>query len=127
MSRWQARLEHRQGFLGRIVDIGAELFAMSAACSRAEMIRRDDPEHGEAAFALADAFCAQARHRVDHLFERLWANTDDTDRRIAGSVLDGEFTWLERGVLDQSEGTGPWISAWTAGASERETVRRHYR
>ena len=31
MARWQGRLEHKQGFLGRVVDIGAELFAMSAA------------------------------------------------------------------------------------------------
>jgi alkylation response protein AidB-like acyl-CoA dehydrogenase len=127
MSRWQANLEHRQGFLGRIVDIGAELFAMAAVCSRAQMIRSDDPEHGEEAFELAGAFCAQARLRVDHLFDRLWANTDDIDRRIAGRVLDGDFTWVEAGVLDQSEGTGPWIAAWTAGPSEVETVRRHYR
>ncbi|WP_460015636.1 acyl-CoA dehydrogenase family protein, partial [Mycobacterium avium] len=35
MARWQAKLEQRQGFLGRVVDIGAELFAMSAACVRA--------------------------------------------------------------------------------------------
>jgi alkylation response protein AidB-like acyl-CoA dehydrogenase len=127
MLRWQAKLEYRQGFLGRIVDIGAELFAMAAACSRAEMIRSDDPEQGEAAFALADAFCAQARLRIDHMFERLWVNTDDTDRRISARVLDGDFIWLEAGVLDQSEGTGPWIAAWTAGPSERETVRRYYR
>ena len=39
MARWQAGLEKRQGFLGRIVDIGAELFAISAACVRAEMLR----------------------------------------------------------------------------------------
>jgi len=32
MSRWQGRLEYRQGFLGRIVDIGAEIFAMAASC-----------------------------------------------------------------------------------------------
>jgi alkylation response protein AidB-like acyl-CoA dehydrogenase len=127
MSRWQANLEHKQGFLGRIVDIGAELFAMAAVCSRAQMIRSDDPGHGEEAFALADAFCSQARLRVDHLFDRLWANTDDADRRIAARVLDGDFTWLEDGVIDQSEGTGPWIAAWTAGPSEVETVRRHYR
>ena len=127
MSRWQAKLEYKQGFLGRIVDIGAELFAMTAACSRAAMIRTDDPSQGDAAFALADAFCEQARLRADHLFERLWANTDDTDRRIAGQVLDGDFAWLEDGVLDQSEGTGPWIAAWATGPSEHETVQRPYR
>jgi alkylation response protein AidB-like acyl-CoA dehydrogenase len=127
MSRWQARLEYKQGFLGRIVDIGAELFAIAAACARAEMIRNDDPDKGEAAFALADVFCEQARLRVDHLFQRLWANTDDHDQRIATRVLDGDFTWLEEGVLDQSEGTGPWIAAWTPGPSDHETVRRHYR
>ena len=82
---------------------------------------------GLPAFALADAFCQQARLRVDRLFDQLWANTDDTDRRIASGVLEGNFAWLEDGVLDQSEGTGPWIAAWAPGASEGESVRRHYR
>ena len=40
MGRWQAKLEYKQAFLGRIVDIGAELFAMAACCSRAEMLLR---------------------------------------------------------------------------------------
>ncbi len=44
MGRWQAKLEHKQAFLGRIVDIGAELFAMAACCSRAEMLLRTHPE-----------------------------------------------------------------------------------
>ena len=81
MSRWQAKLEYRQSFLGRIVDIGAELFAMAAVCSRARMLRDDDPTQGAAAFELADAFCQQSRLRVEELFGRLWANTDDTDKR----------------------------------------------
>ncbi len=85
MSRWQAGLEHRQGFLGRIVDIGAELFAMAAACSRAEMLKADDPAQGEAAYELADAFCAQSRVRVEELFDRLWRNTDDVDRQVASA------------------------------------------
>jgi alkylation response protein AidB-like acyl-CoA dehydrogenase len=127
MSRWQAKLEHQQGFLARIVDIGAELFAMAAVCSRAKMLETEHPEQKQAAYALADAFCAQARLRADHLFDRLWTNTDATDRRIARHVLDGDCTWLEGGVLDQSEGTGPWIASWTAGPSKVETVRRHYR
>jgi len=127
MSRWQAKLEYRQSFLGRIVDIGAELFAMAAACSRARMLRDDDPAQGKAAFELADAFCRQSRIRVDELFGRLWANTDDTDKDVAAAVLDGDFTWLEAGVIDQSEGTGPWISTWAPGPSEKKNVWRPYR
>jgi hypothetical protein len=48
-------MERKQGFLGRVVDIGAELFAMAAACVRVEMVRVDDAEQGEAAVELADA------------------------------------------------------------------------
>ena len=126
MSRWQAKMEYHQSFLGRIVDIGAELFAMAATCSRARMLRDDDPAQGKAAFDLADAFCRQSRIRVDELFGRLWANTDDTDKDIAAATLDGDFTWLEAGVIDQSEGTGPWISTWSPGPSEHKNVWRPY-
>src|SRR5690606_37542110 len=55
MSRWQGRLERKQAFLGRLVDIGAELFAMSAACVRARAERDTHPEGVE----LADLFCRQ--------------------------------------------------------------------
>ena len=127
MSRWQAKLEYRQGFLGRIVDIGAELFAMAASCSRAEMLRTDDPVRGEAAYELAGAFCGQARLRVDHLFDQLWSNTDDSDRSLADRVLDGRYTWLEDGVIDPSEGTGPWIAAWQPGESKASNHSRRYR
>lgn len=124
MSRWQAKMELRQCFLGRVVDIGAELFAMAAACSRAEMLRQDDPAQGKAAYELADAFCAQSRLRVKALFTALWSNTDDEDRRLVTSVLAGEHTWLEEGVIDVSEGTGPWIADWSTTPGEQESVWR---
>jgi hypothetical protein len=127
MSRWQAKLEYRQVFLGRIVDIGAELFAMTAACSRAEMLRVDDDVRGRHAYQLADAFCDQSRLRVETLFAALWTNTDATDSRLARRVLAGDYTWLEEGVLDPSEGTGPWIAPWSPGPSETESVWRPLR
>ncbi|MEJ1109523.1 MULTISPECIES: acyl-CoA dehydrogenase family protein [unclassified Kribbella] len=127
MSRWQAKLEYRQGFLARIVDIGAELFAMAACCSRAEMLRTDDPARGEAAYELAGVFCEQARLRVDRLFDQLWSNTDDSDRRLADRVLDGRYSWLEDGVLDPSEDTGPWIATWQPGESKAANQARRYR
>ncbi|WP_457973278.1 acyl-CoA dehydrogenase family protein [Arthrobacter sp. D1-17] len=127
MGRWQAGLEHKQAFLGRIVDIGAELFAMAACCSRAEMLLRTAPERGAAAFELAGAYCDQARVRVDEYFDQLWRNTDDGDRGLSRKVLAGDYMWLEAGVLDQSEGTGPWIADTTPRASDRENLHRKYR
>ncbi|UXY30271.1 acyl-CoA dehydrogenase family protein [Streptomyces sp. HUAS TT20] len=125
MSRWQGRMETKQVFLGRIVDIGAELFAMSAACVRAELLRGQG-DHGREAYRLADAFCRQSRIRVDELFGRLWSNTDDNDRKIVKGVLGGDYEWLERGIVDPS-GEGPWIADATPGPSTRENVHRPIR
>ncbi|MBB1253864.1 acyl-CoA dehydrogenase family protein [Streptomyces sp. OF3] len=122
MSRWQGKLETKQGFLGRIVDIGAELFAMSAACVRAEHLAARG-EDGRAARQLADAFCRQARVRVDELFARLWHNTDELDRKVARGVLDGAYAWLEEGVIDAST-PGPWIADTPPGPSQAKNVHR---
>jgi alkylation response protein AidB-like acyl-CoA dehydrogenase len=127
MGRWQANLAYKQAFLGRVVDIGAELFAMAACCSRAEMILRTAPEHAASAYELAEAFCEQARVRVDEYFDQLWRNTDDGDQELSRKVLAGDYTWLEAGVLDQSEGTGPWIADATPGASTKQNLHRDYR
>ncbi len=127
MGRWQAKMEYKQVFLGRVVDIGAELFAMAASCSRAEMIRQQDPERGKAAYELAEAFCIQSRLRIEEAFDRLWNNSDNVDRALTDRVLEGDYTWLETGVIDLSEGTGPWIAHWEPGASKVDNVHRAYR
>jgi alkylation response protein AidB-like acyl-CoA dehydrogenase len=126
MARWQAALEQKQGFLGRVVDIGAELFAMAASCVRAEAHRVTNHAEGQQAYELADAFCRQATLRVEALFGALWANTDSTDTRLAHDVLGGRYTWLENGILDPSEGTGPWIAHWEPGPSTEENVARRF-
>ncbi|OLE27000.1 MAG: acyl-CoA dehydrogenase [Catenulispora sp. 13_1_20CM_3_70_7] len=131
MARWQGRLEYRQVFLGRVVDIGAELFAMTAACVRAQMLKDSGGEEGRSAVALADAFCGQARLRVEELFTRLWDNTDASDRALAKDVLAGRYTWQEAGVLDLAGelpadlgGSLPWIAEHQPGASKVPDVHR---
>jgi hypothetical protein len=109
MTRWQAGLEQRQSFLGRIVDIGAELFAIAAAVVYAGTVGSEQPERADSARELADLFCRQARRRADALFHALWANDDDRGHRTALGVLDGRHTWIEEGVADPS-GEGPMIS-----------------
>jgi alkylation response protein AidB-like acyl-CoA dehydrogenase len=126
MSRWQAKLEYKQVFLARIVDIGAELFAMAAAVSRAQMLQSVEPEKGRAAAQLAEVFCTQARMRVDALYTELWDNADDEDKGLVKSVMAGDLTWLEEGVIDASEGTGPWIAEVHLGPSKSDDVSRRY-
>ena len=108
MTRWQAKLEYRQAFLGRIVDIGAELFAMASSVAYADTIGREHPERREQAAELAQLFCRQARRRADSLFTELWANDDDANRAVADEILAGRYEWLEEGIADPS-GEGPMI------------------
>jgi hypothetical protein len=103
MGRWQARLEKRQAVLGRIVDIGAELFAIASAVVYSATIQREHPERATEATELADLFCRQARRRVEVLFDGLFSNDDVQAYGLAQGVLSGRFTWLEEGVLDPAE------------------------
>jgi alkylation response protein AidB-like acyl-CoA dehydrogenase len=125
MARWQGKLERKQGFLGRIVDIGSELFAMSAVCVRAQMdaAQGAGSARGESVIELADAFCRQARLRADALLQGLWHNTDALDAKLSRRVLDGQFTWVEEGIIDPSI-PGPWIAPADPGPSEHENVHR---
>jgi alkylation response protein AidB-like acyl-CoA dehydrogenase len=126
MARWQGKLERKQGFLGRIVDIGAELFAMSAACVRAQRdaTAADGGERAATARELAGLFCDQARLRIEELLRGLWSNTDAADSALARQVLAGRYTWLEDGVIDPSI-PGPWIAAAEPGPAKTENVHRH--
>jgi Xaa-Pro aminopeptidase len=97
--RFGPKLEQQQSVLSRLVDVGAELFAMTAACAKATQLRnsRDAEEraHAETAVALADVFCRQARRRIETLFDQLFDNDDAATYRTAQRALAGEFRWLE--------------------------------
>jgi hypothetical protein len=93
---------------------------------RAEAARTTDPVTGGQAYELAEAFCEQATLRVEALFHGLWANTDSSDVRLTDAVLEGRYTWLEEGIIDQSEGTGPWVANWEPGPSTEENVARRF-
>jgi alkylation response protein AidB-like acyl-CoA dehydrogenase len=96
MVRFGPKLERRQMVLFRAVDIGADLFAMAAACSRARMLaQKGRPE----AIALADAFCIEARQRINAHFRGLFGRSDPALYKVAMQVLRGEHAWLEQGIV----------------------------
>jgi len=118
MGRYQARLEQKGALLGRIVDIGAELYAIACAVVYADTIGREQPGRRDEAFELADLFASQARRRADRLFTELWANDDDDQYKAAQKVLDGRYGWFEDDVLDPA-GDGPMIPVHPEPATEQ--------
>ncbi|MEV8515732.1 acyl-CoA dehydrogenase family protein [Dactylosporangium sp. NPDC051484] len=121
MARWQGRLERKQGFLGRVVDIGAELFAMSAACVKARAERAERPEGVE----LADLFCRQATLRAEAFFRELWDNADAVEASAAKRVLRGRYRSLEDGIVPPPP-AGAWTADWAPGPSTAQDVRRRF-
>jgi alkylation response protein AidB-like acyl-CoA dehydrogenase len=98
MIRFGPKLEKRQAVLGRLVEIGAELLAMTAACSRALMLVRKDPSN-RGPVELADLFARQARRRVEDRFAAVFDNDDVAAYGVAQQVLGNEHTWLEQGMV----------------------------
>ena len=99
MVVFQGRLQNKQAFLFRLVDVANELFAMASSVSRAQAMA--DAGHPEAANAaeLADLFCRNSRRHITKLFRDLWANDDTRKYRVGIKVLDGKHSWLEQGIL----------------------------
>ncbi len=99
----RARLEKKQLFLFRLVDIANELFAMAASASRAQaLIRAGDPA-GRSAERLADLFCRSSRRKIKSLFKDLWSNDDALKYRIAQGVLEGRQDWMGNGIVPLDE------------------------
>ncbi len=95
MVRFGPKLEKRQAVLGRLVDIGAELFAMAATISRATALAKKG-EAGSGPLDAADIFCRHSRRRIKGLFRQVFNNDDVATYRFAQSVLNDEHAWLER-------------------------------
>jgi hypothetical protein len=98
MATHGPKLEKRQALLFRAVDIGADLFAMSAAVSRADGLRRSRVPEAKSAVELADVFCRTMRRRIAASFDAIGSNDDVRKYRTARRFLDGEHQWLERGM-----------------------------
>jgi hypothetical protein len=97
MVRFGPALEKRQAVLGRLVDVGADLFVMTAVVSRARMLASKGTDGS--ALALADLHCRRARRRIAAAFDSLFSNDDKATNLIAKRLLEGELVWLEEGIV----------------------------
>ena len=103
MIRFGPGLERKQAVLGRIVEIGAELFVMVATTVKARALVDENPGD-RSPYQLADVFCRHARQRIRDRFRHLFANSDVATYQAAQDAMKGTFEWLEEGLL-----TTDWV------------------
>ncbi|HKE05170.1 MAG TPA: acyl-CoA dehydrogenase family protein [Blastocatellia bacterium] len=100
MMVYRAKMERKQGFLFRCVDVVMELFAMAASVSQARQLLDAGEREAERAVELADLFCRDSRRKVRRLFQDLWSNEDVAKNQLAAGVLEGDHQWLAAEVVD---------------------------
>ena len=112
-----AKLQRRQSFLFRLVDVAMELFAISASVSRARAM--DVAGHAQAAQAaeLAELFCRGSRRRIAASLRGLWSNDDVIKYAVARHVLDGRHSWMESDLVAADEAEPEQRGAAAARAS----------
>ena len=103
MARYGPKLEKRQALLFRAVDIGADLFAMSATLARAQAMRAAHGPHARDAVELADIFSRMMRRRIAQHFRDIRLNDDVRKYRTARRILEGSHRWLEDGLVPGEE------------------------
>lgn len=122
----QARMQNKQAFLFRIVDIGNELFAMAATCARTVAMQKAGHADAEKALELTDLFCRQARRKINGLFRALWMNDDNRKYRVALNVLKGKHRWLETTIegLEQQIETAQALEAVQAAPAAKSKSKK---
>jgi alkylation response protein AidB-like acyl-CoA dehydrogenase len=98
MVRFGPKLERRQAVLFRLVDVGSEIFAMCATVAYASQMLRENPSD-RTPEKLADLVCRRARQRIEELFDQVFSPADQPAYKLAQNVLDGDYRWLEQGIL----------------------------
>ena len=95
---YQQGLEKKQRLLARFVNIGTDLFAITATCSRAALLVSKNPDD-KSPLELADHFCRDASARVRKQFRSLFMNNDAFAYGVSRTVLDGKCAWLEDDII----------------------------
>ena len=97
MLRFGPKLEQRQAVLGRLVDIGCDLFVISASCVRAMKLLEENPAN-RTPLELANGACDLARRRIDDHFRKVFRNDDSEMYRLARNAMADRYAWLEEGL-----------------------------
>jgi alkylation response protein AidB-like acyl-CoA dehydrogenase len=101
MAKHGPKLERRQLTLGRLVEIGTELFAITATVLYADALVKC----GEGVYSrseleqLVQSFVADAHGRITANFAALGHNNDQRNYQLTQAILEGGHRYLGHGIV----------------------------
>ncbi len=117
MGKYQKKMETEQLLLADFVDIGVDLFVMSACLAHAEALLAKDPQNTTPQ-ELADLFCKNARKRIADHFKAIKNNHNRTFDKVAGNLMQGKYAWMSDDIY--SEYPTNWRNPVKPGATPYE-------
>jgi hypothetical protein len=96
------KLEREQMMLGRLMNVGTELFAMAATCSKAQALLTHDGDRNEI-IKLVDFFCQESRLRLTRNFQGINENNDRRGYRLARQFSRGSMSGWRKALWQEHQ------------------------
>ena len=85
----------QQLLLARLVEIGTELFIISACTLRIDSMIKNETAPRDDLLQLMDAVFSESKVRIKNNFSSMRNNNDKGNYSLARKILDGTFKFLE--------------------------------
>lgn len=99
MLKFGPKLDREQMVLKRLVDIGMEVFAITATLSYAQHVIENEKRDAKSVLTMVDYFVAESKERVRENFRGLSHNNDRQGYKLSKTMLEGDLAWLEEGIV----------------------------
>jgi alkylation response protein AidB-like acyl-CoA dehydrogenase len=102
MMRHQIKLEKKQLLLSRFINIGIELFVISAIGSYANYLMKSDSGNSETYLLLAKNYIRLSKDKIKRNFYLIKHNNDKDNYRLARNILSNNYNWFEENIVKSS-------------------------
>ncbi len=106
MNKYVAALEFKQRILGRIVDIGTDLFSIAASAAYAGYMLKQNP-NDKSVLTVMETYSTFAKQRIEQNFAELDKNFDSEQRKLGLAVIEDSVTWIEKGAVSEASTRKP--------------------
>ncbi|MFP4502314.1 MAG: acyl-CoA dehydrogenase family protein [Candidatus Hydrogenedentota bacterium] len=112
MAKYGPKLEYEQLLLANAVEVGVQVFVMTATLANAERLMNKNPGD-RSPDELADLFCREARVKIEQNFKALKKNHNKLYTKVGNGVMEGKYDWLATDVYGELP---PSVRDWEKNA-----------